>query len=173
MIHQCKLLHKAPLKPLSPLTNTSHNSSYSNKPQKAYVAYEPISASTCKYINSVGKIKSKVFIKIIKVAQLWKQINKQCQLHKSMSANVEVNSFPWYWSAKGKHTESIIFQTAQQMNLCPWTNKKYGLEWYWHFNIRFSETQKQTYKHLLHSFSPGLSFFKTKQKNTLKNAITT
>ncbi len=44
-----------------------------------------------RHINSVGKMKSKVFVEIIKVAQLWKQINKQCQLHKSVSANVEVN----------------------------------------------------------------------------------
>lgn len=37
-------------------------------------------------------------------------------------------------------------KAAQQMTLCPWTNKKYGLKWYWHFHIAFSETQKQIYE---------------------------
>lgn len=36
-------------------------------------------------------MKRKVPIEIIKVALLWKYINEQSQLHKGMSANVEVN----------------------------------------------------------------------------------
>lgn len=44
-----------------------------------------------RHIKSVGKTKSKVFIEIIEVARLWKEMNKQCQSHKSVSANVEVN----------------------------------------------------------------------------------
>lgn len=88
-------------------------------------------------------MKSKVFIEIIKVDYENKFIT--VSVTQKYASQCWGKSFPWYWSAKGKHTESIIFQTAQQMNLCPWTNKKHGLKWYWHFNIVFSETQKQVF----------------------------
>lgn len=49
--------------------------------------------TTCSFIKTTWRAKwnSNVLIEIIEVARMWKQIHKQCQLNKRVSANVEVN----------------------------------------------------------------------------------
>lgn len=65
-------------------------------------------------------------INIIRINQFRKSVI--VSYTKQMSASIEVIHSQDAEAPKWKHTESIIVQTAQQMQLCLRTNKNYGLK---------------------------------------------